>query len=155
MKNIVTVLLVIMTAGVLTANAQGKEDWKDRIMSEKIAFLTSEIGITPEEAQTFWPVYNQIQQEKDAAMREVFGCYKAMVEALEQKKSEKVIDKLLSEYLAATQKQKVIDAAAPEKFKQVLPVDKVARLYIAEEKFRRQQIHRLHSNHQKPSGRTR
>lgn len=149
------ILLVMMTAGTLVLNAQGKEGWKERMMSEKIAFLTSEIGITPEEAQVFWPVYNQIQQEKDAAMREVFGSYKALVEALDQNKSAKVIDKLLTEYLDASQKQKDIDAASPERFKKVLPVDKVAKLYIAEEKFRRQQLHKLHSNHQKPAGRTR
>ena len=30
-------------------NCQNKEEWKQKMMSEKIAFLTSEMGITPEE----------------------------------------------------------------------------------------------------------
>ena len=45
------------------ANQRCEEDWKERIMSEKIAFLTVEVGLTPEEAQVFWPVYNQVDRK--------------------------------------------------------------------------------------------
>jgi hypothetical protein len=38
----------------------------------------------------------------------------------------------------------------PEKLMKVLPVDKVAKLYLAEERFRRHQIHKLH-NGKKPA----
>ena len=64
--------LFIMLAASLIAfnslasnNCQKKgEDWKKKMMSEKIAFFTTEIGITPEEGQAFWPVYNQVNKEK-------------------------------------------------------------------------------------------
>ena len=45
--------------------AQSKKcSWHDKMMSEKIAFITTELELTPEEAQVFWPVYNQIAKEK-------------------------------------------------------------------------------------------
>ena len=47
-------------------------------------------------------------------------------------------------YLAAEQQQRDIDAQVAERVGKVLPVEKTARLFIAEEKFRRQQINRLH-----------
>jgi hypothetical protein len=94
-----------------------------------------------------------VQKEKDTAMHQVFRSYKALSAALKENKPAKEIDKLLTDYLDASEKQRDVENKASEKFKKVLPVDKVARLYIAEEKFRRQQIHRLHSNHQKPSDR--
>ena len=146
MRNIVTIILsaLLLLAGIQTANAQNKEDWREKIMSEKIAFLTSELNITPQEAQTFWPVYNQVNKEKDEAMHEVFRAYKAMSSAIKDNKSAKEIDNLLDKYLSALEKQRELDNKTPDRYKKVLPVEKVAKLYVAEERFRRQQIHRLH-----------
>ena len=145
------ILIITCFASILCVFAQGnKEDWREKLMNEKIAFLTTEIGITPTEGQTFWPVYNQVQKDKDEAMRNVFKTYRAMSKALEEGKSSKELEKLLDAYLDAQQAQREIDEKASDKFMKVLPVEKVAKLYMAEERFRRRQIHRLnHGNHQK------
>ena len=125
-------------------NCQNKEEWKQKMMSEKIAFLTTEMGITPEESQAFWPVYNQLNNEKDEAMHRVFDTYRKLSEAIGAGKSGKEIEKLLNAYLDAQKKSREIEDAMPEKLMKVLPADKVARFYLAEERFRRHQIHRLH-----------
>ena len=140
---------VLLVTSVLSAQAQNKEDWKERIMSEKIAFLTAELNITPQEAQVFWPVYNQVNKEKDELMRKVFECYKDLSEAIKENKSAKETGVQLDKYLEALEKQRDAENAMPDKYKKVLPVDKVAKLYIAEEKFRRHQINRLHQGPQK------
>ena len=114
-------------------------------MSEKIAFLTAEIGLTPEEGQVFWPVYNQISKEKDAAMHETFKKYKKLEEAIEAGRPEKELTVLLDEYLKAQDKSRNIEKGANEKLSKVLSVEKIAKLYIAEEHFRRHQIHKLHN----------
>ena len=101
-------------------------------------------GLTPEEAQVFWPVYNQISQEKDAAMRETFKMYKKLEEAIEAGRPEKELKVLLDEYLKAQDKSRNIEKGANEKLSKVLSVEKIAKLYIAEEHFRRHQIHKLH-----------
>ncbi len=145
------ILIITCFASVLSVCAQNsKEDWRQKFMNEKIAFLTTEIGITPTEGLAFWPVYNQVQKDKDEAMRNVFKAYKAMSKAIEEGKSSKEIEKLLDAYLDAQQAQREIDDKASDKFMKVLSVEKVAKLYIAEERFRRKQIHRLnHGSHQK------
>lgn len=125
-------------------NCQKKEEWKQKMMSEKIAFLTTEMGITPEESQVFWPVYNQLQKEKDEAMHRVFDCYRKLSEAVEADKSSKEIEKLLEAYLDAQENSRNIESRMADKLKTVLPIEKVARLYMAEEHFRRHQIHKLH-----------
>ena len=43
----------------------------------------------------------------------------------------------------AQEKQRKIDDDAADKYKKVLPTTKVAKLYIGEEKFRRQHIRKL------------
>ena len=61
--------MLVCTSLDINASNNCKEDWKKKMMSEKIAFLTIELDITPEEAQVFWPVYNQVETEKDQAMK--------------------------------------------------------------------------------------
>ena len=57
MKRLFILLLACLT---LSLNAQEKkENRKEQIESQKIAFFTAELELTPEEAQLFWPVYNQ------------------------------------------------------------------------------------------------
>ena len=59
--------IAALTLIVHNSSAQskcGKCEWQERMQSEKIAFITAELDLTPEEAQTFWPVYNQIEQKK-------------------------------------------------------------------------------------------
>ena len=152
MKKITTILaaLAAMVCLSFSAHASTAEDWKEKLMAEKIAFLTLEVGLTPEEAQAFWPVYNQVEKEKDEAMFNVIRTYKDMSKAIEEKKSEKEVASLLDKYLEAQKKVNEIENGVPAKYKAVLPVDKVAKLYIAEEKFRRQQIRKLHDGEGKP-----
>ena len=135
---------MILALSFMLAGAENKCEWKEKMMSERVAFLTMEMNLTPEEAQVFWPIYNQIHTEKDKAMHDVFKAYKAMDDAVKARKSEKEISKLLDAYIAAKERQSEIEKTADEKFRKVLPIEKVARLYLGEEKFRRQHIRKLH-----------
>ena len=148
MKKIINTLTICMMVliGAGTAQAQQKTDdgWKERVMSEKIAFLTMELNITPEEAQVFWPVYNKVEKEIDQARHDVIRSYKNLAEAIDAGKSSKEISTLLENYLQAKVTQDKLDNASAETYKGILPVEKVAKLFVAEEKFRRQYISKLH-----------
>jgi DNA replication initiation complex subunit (GINS family) len=135
---------LILAATFIYADAGNRCDWKEKMMSERVAFLTLEMNLTPEEAQVFWPVYNQINGEKDEAIHNVFKAYKALDEAIKTEKSEKEISRLLDAYLSAKAAQSEFEKKADEQFRKVLPVSKVAKLYLGEEKFRRQHIRKLH-----------
>ncbi len=150
MKHI-TIIAAMILAFTVSASAHRNcgEDWKEKMMSEKIAFLTAELGITPEEAQTFWPVYNEVNKEKDEAMHKVFRTFKELQEALEAGKPEKEIGRLLDNYFKSLEDQRDIEEKATETFSKVLPVEKLAKLYVGEEKFRRQHIRKMKENQAK------
>lgn len=145
MHRIITITATLLLA-VSSMYAQQKSDngWKERIMNEKIAFFTTEIGLTPEEAQTFWPIYNQTWEERGKAHHEVMAAYRTMNDAVKDRKGEKEIAKALDAYLAALDNLNTVSNKVAEEFKNTLPIEKVARLYLAEEKFRRNQISKLH-----------
>ncbi len=157
MKKTITIIAAAMAFMCISINTLAHkgcgDDWKERIMSEKIAYLTVEIGLTPEEAQTFWPVYNQVEQGKDEAIRKTIHAYRELNKAVEEGKSTKEISALLDNYLAAQKNLREYENGIADKYKSALPADKVARLYVAEEKFRRQQIRNLHNRGERPEPR--
>ncbi len=147
------VLFALLSISNIQAQPKSQQDWHEKMMSEKIAYITSALELTPQEAQAFWPVYNQIAKEKHEAQVEIMKAYRALSKALkEENTSEKEIDRLLDNYLTAKQASKDADKEEVEKFRKVLSGKKVARLYIAEEGFRRHYIHHMKSSN-KESGR--
>ena len=46
------------------------EKQQQNIEALKIAFISKELSLTPEEAQKFWPVYNQYSKELNNTLRE-------------------------------------------------------------------------------------
>ena len=80
----------------------------------------------------------------------VIRAYKEMSKAIDEKKGEKEISALLDKYLDAQKKVNEVENGIAAKYKAVLPVEKVAKLYVAEEKFRRQQIRKLHDGEGRP-----
>ncbi len=148
MKNFTLIaVLALLSFSNIQAQTQ-KGGWHDRMMSEKIAFITMELQLTPEEAQVFWPVYNQIAQEKKASQKAMMTAYRTMVKALEEGTvSDKEISAMLDDYLAAKQAHQKAGKDDADKYRKVLPAKKVAKLYVAEEKFRRQHIRNFKGGH--------
>ena len=152
MKKIITIIAaataILCFSTSASAHKRCGEDWKEKMRSEKIAFLTTEIGLTPEEAQAFWPVYNQVEKDKDEAMHNVIKAYKELCKAIED--GSKDVSALLDKYIAAQAKMNEVENGVAAKYKAVLPVEKVAKLYVSEERFRRNHIRRLHGGEGRP-----
>jgi Spy/CpxP family protein refolding chaperone len=58
MKKLIAALMIGI-APLLSLHAQQEGGNDNAIESLKIAFLTKQLDLTPDEAQKFWPVYNQ------------------------------------------------------------------------------------------------
>ena len=72
MKKLYLILAIIFTG--LASNAQQPEPQlegkkEQDIEALKVAFISKELELTPEEAQQFWPVYNQYSNELKTAVK--------------------------------------------------------------------------------------
>ncbi len=69
-----TVLVIVLFCfGVGISNAQNKPERqfnKNNIEALKVAYITRQLNLTPEEAQKFWPVHNIYFEELKKARRE-------------------------------------------------------------------------------------
>lgn len=89
-----------------TASAQEKNNHKDRwekYKSEKVAFITTKLDLTPQEAEKFWPVYNALEKERSDAQREKRLLEKQVYEASETLSDKEAVD--LTRNLWATRKR--------------------------------------------------
>ena len=129
-----------------------KKAAQERLQSEHIAYLTQELELTPEEAQAFWPVYNQAQAEQKEYFAGIQAAKKALRAAVKEGKSESEIKKALDAYNKAKAGQRNVIGEYQPKFEKILGVAKTAKLYLAEDSFRTRQIHRLSGNGKGPQG---
>jgi len=118
-----------------------------RMQAEKVAYLTTAMGLTPEEAQKFWPLYNKAQAESSKASGEVMKAFVELDQAIKDGKSTKEISALVNKYVKAEQESRSIDAKYAPQYMKILTPEKVAKLFIGEEEFRRLQMRRYSRGH--------
>lgn len=147
MKRIIIIALAAVIS--LSAYAQpapkkdGKPDPKnmEQLESAKIGFFTTQMELTPEEAGKFWPVYNEYHKaicEARKATRENYRAIKKMV--AEGSYSEVEMKRLLIRYTEECTKDDELERLYLDEFLKILPVEKVAKMYVAEEEFRAKMI---------------
>ena len=145
MKKII--LAAIAALVFFNASAQGdKAGWREKIMAEKVAFISTELELTPEEAQVFWPVYNKAEAERNNLFKASRAAYKNLKEAIEQGAPEERIKALTKGFMEIQKKGPAIDSKYFEEYSKILSPEKMAKLILSEEKFRRTQIHKLGGN---------
>jgi hypothetical protein len=54
-----------MGQGVTRTSYQDERSTSDKIEALQVAFLTQELELTADEAQKFWPIYNDIKEDRD------------------------------------------------------------------------------------------
>lgn len=70
MKQAVICALMFFLALPVVAQKGEKSNYdKDKLESAKVAFITQRLDLSPEQAEKFWPTYNQHSKEKRSLMR--------------------------------------------------------------------------------------
>ncbi len=108
---------------------------KQIIEQEKIPFYTKKLNLTPDEAKAFWPLYDEYEQKKHDLMKQRRKIGHAIMindSTINDKKSQE----LNKSYFKLENDELDLKKAYNEKFKEVLPIQKVNKLYFVEHQFR-------------------
>lgn len=136
---IIALVILVCVAFVSKAQDQKNKFEFDKFKSEKIAFITTAIDLTPSEAEKFWPVYNQFEKKKFEIMEKR--------RALETKiRNEEEMSKLTDKDCAVITREMANLQKADgelmveynEEFLKLLPAKRVIDLFNAEFQFRKQ-----------------
>jgi hypothetical protein len=150
MKNLIclvgiTLLFMGQPIFACGAHQDSHQDRWEKFRTEKIAFLTNKLDLSPAEAQKFWPVYNQMEKERMDAQLARRDLEKKVLEA-EETISDKEIIKLTREFADKSSMEALLPAKYNEEFLKILPPQKVLKLYKAESEFRMYMFRKYRDN---------
>jgi hypothetical protein len=138
-KHLFIILLIALS---LQGFAQDKKCGNyDKFKTEKVAFITTRIDLTVEEAQAFWAVYNEYDKKINDLIREEHDNNRDLrhnKESLSEKELEEKLDRIVE----INQERANLMLEYHKKFKDILPVAKVSALYDAENDFKKELLHR-------------
>ena len=149
MKSVYKVCLLVlaMLPAAFSLGAQPKGERKDpefwkKVQAEKVEFITKRMGLQKDESEAFLKAYNEYEEQKGRLFHERQEALRTLKKALKSKEK-KNVQTLLKKYLEARANLEAWEMSDYEKFSEVLTDEQIARLIVAEEDFRREQIHRL------------
>lgn len=123
---------LLLTLGMFAQVDGRNHTMQEKVRTQRIAFMTERLQLTAEEAQQFWPVFNEFESEmreirKDRIRRPEF-MKMSNEEALDFIKKTQELDR----------KEMELKQSYTEKFLEVLPPQKVAQLDHIEKAFNRE-----------------
>ena len=140
MKRKVIAFTILATLCAINISAQNAN--RQRLDAYKIAFFTKRLNLTSQEAEKFWPVYNEYQDNKNKIQldrQELNRNFNQNELNMSEREMIEASDKLVG--------MEVREAALAQEFhnkiKTVLPPVKVLRLYQAENQYRLQLLKEL------------
>jgi len=144
MKQLPIIIALLLSVSILPA--QNKKGEKlEKVRTQKVAFLTQKMNLSPDEAQVFWPVYNEFASQKEALnkkKRDVMVELKQKWDTATDNQKEAVADQMIAFRMEEAQ----LDQSYHAQFKEVLPIDKVLKLYQAELQFKNYLMKQIRSS---------
>lgn len=151
MKSTLTTLILFLgiTATSFAQPGDPKKDKEEYIRTQKIAFISTELALTPEEAEKFWPIYNEYDA-KIEEIRKERRTYTKELKYFNDLSDEKAYE-LTEKLLECDNKEATIRKEYLIKFAEVLGKKKAAKVFYAEEKFKRELLKEI-QQHDKNDG---
>lgn len=142
LKTLFILLTISLTYSIVTKAQDTPTDREQEIKSQKIAFFTDKIGLTPEEAQVFWPIYNNYWSKKNSIIADRKEKMTFFSENNEKMSHGEMI-KYADQYIQYEMELSELLDEYHKKFKKILPIEKVMKIYLADYEFKTYLLKRI------------
>ena len=113
------------------------EKQNDRIAAYRVAVFTEVLNLTSEEAQGFWPVFNEFQGKREQLQKQLKPS--KQLESM----NDAEVEEYLKKYLELKQQEVDLEKDLTQRLRKVLPVRKIAKIPVAEREFRERLVAKL------------
>ncbi|MFC2118192.1 hypothetical protein ACFLTI_07890 [Bacteroidota bacterium] len=134
-KNILVLVGTLMIFSIVSGQNRGsnRKDFHEKMKENKIKFFTERLGFTVEESKAFWPLFDEYEKKKNEIrkLNDMRSLYRRR-DSISNEELERVSDK----YVLSKVKEADLLKKYHEKFKEILPVRKVIKLYHVEDQYK-------------------
>ena len=146
-------LAAVLLATVPAAQAQGggggrKGQRLAQLENAKIAFITNRVALTQDQAQKFWPLYNEFSDRRRALNRSGRLLRREVTDGM----SDSQIRDNFTQTFALRQQELNLEKEYFDKFQKVISLRQVAQLFLAERDFTKEVIKRVAGRPDQPGG---
>lgn len=139
-----SVLLLWLLAALPTAGAHAqpgarRQERLSQLENARIAYLTEKVALTPDQAQKFWPLYNEFITKRRDLSRRLRLLRPTNPDGL----TDQQIKDNLNQSFALRQQEIALEKDYFERFQRVISVRQVGRLALAERQFTREILQRV------------
>ncbi len=144
-KKWISLFAAIVITGSLFAQGQGKmaDEKRQRIESARVAFITSELGLTTDESSKFWALANEKRNEEKALRESMKDKTKGVRKGSLDEFSDAQLKAAMKARLDMKAKHLDIEKKYMDKFIDAVGAKKTAKYYRAEEKFKKELLQRM------------
>jgi len=135
------ILFAVTSAALGQKHKEDRKMHQDKIQAMKVGYITKKIDLTSAEAQTFWPVYNEYNDKMEDIHRTIRKTHKKEM-SIDQM-TDKAVDEMVRSHHQLRQKELNTHQEYLLKFKEILSIKKIAKLYKAEHDFKRELLKKL------------
>lgn len=122
-----------------------RAEHRKKMEAQKVAYLTREMELTPEEAKSFWPVYNTYRSELESITKRVESREVDEERLAEGKVTADDLKEEMQLKFEMERNRLQVEEKYFQKFMDVLPPEKVKKFYDSEERFKRELLQKLGS----------
>ncbi|MCC3152051.1 hypothetical protein Q3A66_09320 [Hymenobacter sp. BT770] len=137
--SIVAVLLTLAPAAHAQGGGRRGGQRLAQLENAKIAFITNRVALTQDQAQKFWPLYNEFSDRR----RELNRNGRLLRRDVTDGMTDQQIRDNINQSFAVRQQELNLEKEYFEKFQKVISLRQVAQLFMAERDFTREVIKRV------------
>lgn len=137
--------LILILAFLTMIIGQAQNTTREKLDAYRVGFFTKKMNLTSEEAEKFWPAYNNYQKKKNELQRERIMLVRDFNQN-ESALSDKELTEIGDNLIATFSRENEMAQEFHKKLRELLSPDKVIRYYQAENQWKAQLLNELQEN---------
>lgn len=124
------ILLLLCALGFVSTSALAQER-NENVEAAKVAYITDKVELTADQAQRFWPIYNEYEAKRRDLMRNYRSGYRKNLDDMSEQEAKARIDEMFD----TKEKELALEKEYAARYERVITTKQLIKLYRAERDF--------------------
>ncbi|TDK42662.1 hypothetical protein [Algoriphagus formosus] len=124
------IFLILNFLIILSVQAQRRGIDRERLEAARIAFITTRLDLSPEQAEKFWPIFNEFNEQREEKLKQIASLNpRSNTESISKEEAQRLIKQRfeLQRELIEDEEAFVLKAATVISYQQILQLNSINR----------------------------